>query len=226
MRHPDPGANPPWRFAASTTGGPRRCSTRSSTSAATPSGGRWSGDPDRCGNRSASCSGADGDAAGRGLRRVLRVLRQRRKSTRAPAICSGLIQSKAPVNLLAPQSAHSCWTVCLVHLGAVWFSLQAYHYTQPNVSDSTRVSLDFRVVPGPMYDDDWIGSRNRKNDRQAFFLGDRGYGCPRIVLMTPSFNPLRSSTHPRARIHARACTQAHRAPRTAHRTPSFPVHLP
>eukprot|EP00947_MAST-08B_sp_MAST-8B-sp1_P003820 g3820.t1 len=45
------------------------------------------------------------------------------------------------------------------------------HYTKANTEDATRCSLDFRVVPGPVYNDDWPASRSRKNGRQAFFLG-------------------------------------------------------
>ena len=52
----------------------------------------------------------------------------------------------------------------------------AFHFTRANTSGSTRVSLDFRVVPGPLFEDDWIGSRNLMNGQQSFFLGDRGYG--------------------------------------------------
>lgn len=50
-----------------------------------------------------------------------------------------------------------------------------YHYTHPNDTPHTRVSLDFRVVPGPCYDDDFEGSRlpggPRGQRQQAFFVG-------------------------------------------------------
>eukprot|EP01052_Picozoa_sp_SAG31_P029137 SAG31_NODE_2873_length_4972_cov_3.088241_6_plen_342_part_00 len=45
------------------------------------------------------------------------------------------------------------------------------HYTQPNTTATTRVSLDLRVVPGPLFDNDWIGSRHRETGSQAFFVG-------------------------------------------------------
>ena len=48
---------------------------------------------------------------------------------------------------------------------------ELFHFTRPNDSSRTRVSLDFRVVPGPLYDDDYTGSRSPKNGRQSFFLG-------------------------------------------------------
>eukprot|EP00729_Bicosta_minor_P013927 gene13927-10628_t len=48
----------------------------------------------------------------------------------------------------------------------------AYHFTRPNTTSHTRVSLDFRIVPGPVFDNDWIGSRSYKNGKQAFFLGE------------------------------------------------------
>lgn len=46
-----------------------------------------------------------------------------------------------------------------------------YHFTRPNDTPITRISLDFRVVPGPCYDDDWPGSRSPETGRQAFFVG-------------------------------------------------------
>jgi len=46
-----------------------------------------------------------------------------------------------------------------------------FHFTLPNDTEFTRVSLDFRVVPGPLYDNDYPGSRNEVNGKQAFFLG-------------------------------------------------------
>lgn len=46
-----------------------------------------------------------------------------------------------------------------------------FHFTRPNDTPVTRVSLDFRVVPGPCYDDDWPGSRSPSTGRQSFFLG-------------------------------------------------------
>jgi hypothetical protein len=54
------------------------------------------------------------------------------------------------------------------------------HATRPNDTGATRVSLDFRVIPGPVYDDDWAGSRAAGGDgdeaahaggAQRFFLG-------------------------------------------------------
>ncbi|GMI01952.1 hypothetical protein TrST_g6099 [Triparma strigata] len=35
-----------------------------------------------------------------------------------------------------------------------------YHSTRPNNTSCTRVSLDFRIVPGAIYDDDYVGSRS------------------------------------------------------------------
>ena len=46
-----------------------------------------------------------------------------------------------------------------------------HHFTLPNDTGATRVSLDFRVVPGPLFDDDWPRSRNPKTGRQSFFVG-------------------------------------------------------
>jgi len=46
-----------------------------------------------------------------------------------------------------------------------------FHFTLPNDTEHTRVSLDFRVVPGPLYDNDYPSSRNELNGKQAFFLG-------------------------------------------------------
>lgn len=46
-----------------------------------------------------------------------------------------------------------------------------FHFTIPNDTNHTRVSLDFRVVPGPLFDNDYPGSRNEMNGKQAFFLG-------------------------------------------------------
>eukprot|EP00505_MAST-04D_sp_SCG-Rhode-Island_P001656 Stramenopile-MAST_4_protein_1656 len=45
-----------------------------------------------------------------------------------------------------------------------------FHQTYPNNTNATRISLDFRVVPGYLYDNDWPGSRNG-NGKQCFFLG-------------------------------------------------------
>jgi hypothetical protein len=36
---------------------------------------------------------------------------------------------------------------------------------------ATRVSLDFRAIPGPLYDDDYAGSRDARTGAQAFFVG-------------------------------------------------------
>lgn len=75
----------------------------------------------------------------------------------------------------------------------------AYHFTKPNEESTThsavpklscqfhaidaiatrltgrflhrRVSLDFRCVPGPLYDDDFEGSRDQKTGTQRFFAG-------------------------------------------------------
>lgn len=47
----------------------------------------------------------------------------------------------------------------------------AAHYTVPNDTARTRISLDFRCVPGPFYHNDWAPSRGRKNGSQAFFCG-------------------------------------------------------
>ena len=47
---------------------------------------------------------------------------------------------------------------------------QCFHYTRPNDTPATRVSLDFRVVPGPCYEDDWAASR-APTGAQSFFLG-------------------------------------------------------
>ena len=46
-----------------------------------------------------------------------------------------------------------------------------HHFTKPNDTPSTRVSLDFCVVPGPCFDDDWPGSRSPETGKQAFFVG-------------------------------------------------------
>ena len=46
-----------------------------------------------------------------------------------------------------------------------------FHFTKPNDTPTTRVSLDFRVIPGPCYDDDWSGSRNQETGVQCFFIG-------------------------------------------------------
>jgi hypothetical protein len=48
---------------------------------------------------------------------------------------------------------------------------ELYHFTRPNDSDCTRVSLDFRVAPGQVYDNDHPASRSSTNGRQAFFVG-------------------------------------------------------
>ena len=45
------------------------------------------------------------------------------------------------------------------------------HFTRPNTTPHTRVSLDFRVVPGPCYEDDYPGSRDAATGRQQFFVG-------------------------------------------------------
>mmetsp|Transcript_29018 Transcript_29018/g.34486 ORF Transcript_29018/g.34486 Transcript_29018/m.34486 type:complete len:108 (+) Transcript_29018:608-931(+) len=52
-----------------------------------------------------------------------------------------------------------------------FYGNELFHFTVPNDTEVTRVSLDFRVVPGPLYDDDYPGSRNEVNGKQAFFLG-------------------------------------------------------
>ena len=54
-----------------------------------------------------------------------------------------------------------------------------FHFTRPNDTPHTRVSLDMRVVPGPAYDDDWPGSRHAATGRQAFFLGGYYAACAR-----------------------------------------------
>jgi len=46
-----------------------------------------------------------------------------------------------------------------------------HHFTCPNDTGTTRVSLDFRTVPWPCYDDDWPASRSPATGQQAFFLG-------------------------------------------------------
>lgn len=64
-----------------------------------------------------------------------------------------------------------------------------HHFTRPNDTGKTRVSLDFRTVPGPCYDDDWPASRAPASGRQAFFLGgyyakavrDRATGAWRVA---------------------------------------------
>lgn len=48
---------------------------------------------------------------------------------------------------------------------------ELFHFTLPNDTPATRVSLDFRVIPGPCYDDDWPGSRAAGTGRQQFFVG-------------------------------------------------------
>lgn len=45
-----------------------------------------------------------------------------------------------------------------------------YHFTKPNDTGATRVSLDFRVCPGADFDDDYEGSR-AANGKQMFFVG-------------------------------------------------------
>lgn len=47
----------------------------------------------------------------------------------------------------------------------------AYHFTKPNEEAHTRVSLDFRAVPGPLYEDDYEASRHPPTGAQQFFLG-------------------------------------------------------
>ena len=46
-----------------------------------------------------------------------------------------------------------------------------FHFTRPNDTPATRVSLDFRVVPGPCFDNDWPGSRSPLTGAQSFFVG-------------------------------------------------------
>eukprot|EP01051_Picozoa_sp_SAG22_P017698 SAG22_NODE_2794_length_2208_cov_1.074917_1_plen_364_part_00 len=44
------------------------------------------------------------------------------------------------------------------------------HFTVPNTTGRTRVSLDLRVVPGPLYDNDHPLSRQKASGNQAFFV--------------------------------------------------------
>jgi len=41
------------------------------------------------------------------------------------------------------------------------------HFTVPNVSEDTRVTLDFRALAGPIFDNDWWASRVRPADGAA-----------------------------------------------------------
>ena len=46
-----------------------------------------------------------------------------------------------------------------------------YHSTRPNNTSGTRVSLDFRVVPGALYTNDYAGSRRSESGVQMFAVG-------------------------------------------------------
>lgn len=46
-----------------------------------------------------------------------------------------------------------------------------YHSTRPNNTTGTRVSLDFRVVPGQLYTNDYEGSRRSESGVQMFAVG-------------------------------------------------------
>ena len=46
-----------------------------------------------------------------------------------------------------------------------------YHSTRPNNTTGTRVSLDFRVVPGQLYTNDYAGSRRSESGVQMFAVG-------------------------------------------------------
>eukprot|EP00300_Choanocystis_sp_HF-7_P011877 c17653_g1_i1.p1 GENE.c17653_g1_i1~~c17653_g1_i1.p1 ORF type:complete len:148 (+),score=24.01 c17653_g1_i1:406-849(+) len=54
-----------------------------------------------------------------------------------------------------------------------FYGNQLEHYTTPNISPFSRVSLDLRVVPGSLFDNDFGPSK--VNDVQQFFVGERGY---------------------------------------------------
>jgi hypothetical protein len=41
------------------------------------------------------------------------------------------------------------------------------HFTVPNMSEDTRVTLDFRALAGPIFDNDWWASRVRPADGAA-----------------------------------------------------------
>ena len=57
-----------------------------------------------------------------------------------------------------------CWTIPgTLHR---FYGNGCRHFTVPNTTDITRVSLDLRVVPGPLYDNDFEGSRHKVGGRR------------------------------------------------------------
>ena len=55
-----------------------------------------------------------------------------------------------------------------------FYGNECVHFTEANRTEITRVSLDFRIVPGFVYDDDYVGSRHSKNGRQLFKVAPEG----------------------------------------------------
>jgi hypothetical protein len=55
-----------------------------------------------------------------------------------------------------------------------FYGNECVHFTEANRTEITRVSLDFRVVPGFVYDDDYVGSRHSENGRQLFKAAPEG----------------------------------------------------
>jgi hypothetical protein len=55
-----------------------------------------------------------------------------------------------------------------------FYGNECVHFTEANRTEITRVSLDFRVVPGFVYDNDYVGSRHSENGRQLFKAAPEG----------------------------------------------------
>ena len=52
---------------------------------------------------------------------------------------------------------------------------QNEHYTLPNKTDSTRVSLDFRIIPGIYYVEDYVAPYSREGDDIPRFIRGKAY---------------------------------------------------
>jgi len=62
---------------------------------------------------------------------------------------------------------------------AKFYGNKCRHYTVPNSTPNTRVSLDFRVVPGPVYEEDAAVSKSPYTRQQMFALGSYYSECRR-----------------------------------------------
>ncbi|EKX40870.1 hypothetical protein GUITHDRAFT_113131 [Guillardia theta CCMP2712] len=54
---------------------------------------------------------------------------------------------------------------------ARFYGNRCMHYTIPNDTEHTRITLDFRAVPGPLFDTDYELSREPETGAQMFQLG-------------------------------------------------------